>query len=90
MTSRRRLKKEVNYLFGELFTEAMVHYLYVPGTDKAKADEVMSRILNEQADFVARISHTEPGNVKGYYRNYIENFNQVFSEIAEEINHLKV
>ena len=34
MASRKVLKKNVNYIAGELFTECLVNSLYVPGTDK--------------------------------------------------------
>ena len=43
MASRRELKKNVNYIAGELFMECLVNSLYVPGTDKTKADELMGR-----------------------------------------------
>ena len=33
MASRRELKKNVNYIAGELFMECLVNSLYVPGTD---------------------------------------------------------
>ncbi len=38
--------------------------MFIPGTDKDKADELMSEVLKMQDEFVTRISHTEPGNVK--------------------------
>ncbi len=66
MASRRELKKNVNYIAGELFMECLVNSLYVPGTDKTKADELMGRILSVQDEFISRISHTEPGNVKRF------------------------
>lgn len=69
MASRRELKKQVNYIASELFMECLVNSLYVPGTDKQKADQLMSDILNMQDEFLSRISHTEPGNVKGFYKN---------------------
>ena len=58
MASRRELKKNVNYIAGELFMECLVNSLYVPGTDKTKADELMGRILSVQDEFISRISHT--------------------------------
>ena len=67
MASRKALKKNVNYIAGELFAECLMNSLYVPGTDKKKADELMGEILKMQDEFISRISHTEPGNVKGYY-----------------------
>ena len=65
MASRKDLKKGINYIIGELFTECVFISLSLPEADKAKADKVMTDILNMQDDFVSRISHTEPGNVKG-------------------------
>ena len=89
MASRKDLKKNVNYIASELFAECLVNSLYVPGTDKAKADELMSVILNVQDEFISRISHTQPGNVKGYYKKFHEDFNAKVDEIIEAMNNLK-
>lgn len=48
MASRKALKKNVNYIAGELFAECLMNSLYVPGTDKKKADELMGEILKMQ------------------------------------------
>ena len=58
MASRKELKKNINYIAGELFTECLVNSLYVPGTDKQKADELMAEILKMQDEFISRISHS--------------------------------
>ena len=89
MASRKNLKKNVNYIASELFAECLVNSLYVPGTDKTKADELMSVILNVQDEFISRISHTQPGNVKGYYKKFHEDFNAKVDEIIEAMNNLK-
>ena len=89
MASRKTLKKNVNYIAGELFTECLVNSLYVPGTDKQKADALMSEILKMQDEFVSRISHTEPGNVKGYYKKFHSDFNAKVDEIIDAMGKLK-
>lgn len=89
MASRKALKKNVNYIMGELFMECLVQSLYVPGTDKKKADELMGKILGVQDEFVSRISHTEPGNVKGFYKKFLSDFNAKVKEIIEAIGQLK-
>ena len=89
MASRRELKKNVNYIAGELFMVCLVNSLYVPGTDKAKADELMGKILSMQDEFISRISHTEPGNVKGYYKKFRSDFNAKVDEVIEAIGKLK-
>ena len=63
--------------------------LYVPGTDKKKADELMGEILKMQDEFISRISHTEPGNVKGYYKKFRSDFNAKEDSIIEAIGKLK-
>lgn len=89
MASRKELKKNINYIAGELFTECLVHSLYVPGTDKKKADELMGEILKMQDEFISRISHTEPGNVKGFYKKFMTDFNAKVDEIVDAMGNLK-
>lgn len=85
MANRRQLKKTVNYISGELFAECLVNSMFVPGTDKAKAEELMTEILKMQDEFVSRISHTEPGNVKGFYKKFRVDFNAKVNEIIDAI-----
>lgn len=89
MASRKLLKKNVNYIASELFMECLVHSLYVPGTDKQKADTLMGKILEVQNEFLSRISHTEPGNAKGFYKKFHEDFNAQIGEIISEMDNLK-
>ena len=70
MAKRRELKKNVNYIEGELFSECLINSKFIPGTDKKKADELMVEIMKMQDEFISRISHTEPGNVKGFYKKF--------------------
>ena len=86
MASRRELKKNVNYIAGELFTECLINSMFIPGTDKDKADELMSEVLKMQD--VSRISHTEPGNVKGFYKKFRVDFNAKVNELIEAIGKL--
>lgn len=85
MASRKDLKKNVNYIAGELFTECLVNSMFIPKTDKAKADELMTEVLKMQDEFVSRISHTEPGNVKAFYKKFRTDFNAKINEIIDAI-----
>lgn len=88
MAKRKELKKKVNYISSELFMECLVNKLYVPGTDKDKADQLMSEVLNMQNDFLSRISHTEPGNAKGYYKKLQADFDAKVQEIIDALGKL--
>ncbi|MDR0939598.1 MAG: hypothetical protein LBN29_09690 [Mediterranea sp.] len=88
MASRRDLKKTVNYIAGELFTECLIHSLLFPTTDREKADELMAGILRTQDDFVKRISHTETGNAKGFYKKFRADFDAKVEEFVDAIGKL--
>ena len=75
MASRKELKKNINYIAGELFTECLVNSLYVPGTDKQKADELMAEILKMQDE--------------GFYKKLRADFNAKVDEIIDAMGKLK-
>ena len=85
MAKRRELKKNVNYIAGELFSECLINSKFIPGTDKKKADELMVEIMKMQDEFISRIRHTDPGNVKGFYKKFRSDFNAKVNEIIDAI-----
>lgn len=88
MSSRRALKKEVNAIAGELFAECIVNS-HVPGADQEKVCKLMGNVLYMADEFIKRINHTEPGNVKEFYKKFREDFNAKVQEISNEIGQLK-
>jgi len=88
MASKRQTKKSINYIASELFTECLVHSLYIPGTDKETADKLMNEILNCQNDYITRISHIEPGNVKGFFKKLKSSFNDKTDYFIDAIDKL--
>ncbi|MBR2161290.1 MAG: hypothetical protein Q4D30_02030 [Bacteroidales bacterium] len=83
MAKRRNLKKAINHISSELFAECM--YLKATAGEKAQEaiDEQMVNILRLQNEHISRISHTEPGNVKGFYKKLRTDFSAGVSEIVE-------
>ncbi|MBP3244386.1 MAG: hypothetical protein J6M59_04715 [Bacteroidaceae bacterium] len=86
--NRRNLKKFVNYITSELLAEIYYIQYYNPDVDKQQLNEVFTRIAKAQNEFVSRISHTEPGNVKGFYKKLKSDFNTEVSEIIDQLNTL--
>ena len=65
MANKRDLKKSINYIVGDLFQECLVLKL-IKKADSAKADEILTDILNLQNEFLARVNHPQPGCIKGF------------------------
>lgn len=77
---------------GELFTEALVCKLYIPGVDQEKADVVMGRILDMQDSFIARAGRPDGKDnkalVKAYYRKLRADLQEEVDAIANQIGEL--
>ena len=48
MANKRTLKKEINYVAGELLSECLCNKYLIPGTDAEKVDALMGKL---RADF---------------------------------------
>ncbi len=92
MAKRRLLKKDINYLAGDLFTEVLICVRLIPGVDQAKAETVMTRIMDMNDNFVKR-AHCPDGKdnkklVKQYYNKLIEDLQDEVNAIGKEIEEL--
>ncbi|MDR0976297.1 MAG: hypothetical protein LBL78_00870 [Prevotellaceae bacterium] len=85
MASRRELKKYVNYISGELFLEGFIRCWKMPEGEKKRADEFLGEVMMLQSEFISRISHTETGNVKAYYRKFHEDFRARVTELEQKL-----
>ena len=92
MAKRRILRKEISYVAGELFTEALVCKLYIPGVNQEKADALMARILDMQDSYIVRAGHPDGKDnkalVRNYYRKLREDLQNEVNAIADEIEEL--
>ncbi len=87
MAKRRILKKDISYVAGDLFSEALVCMLYIPGVDSAKADVVMARILDMQDEFIRRANRPDgkenKKRVKEYYRKLRTDLQTEIGELSK-------
>lgn len=92
MAKRRILKKDISYVAGELFSEALICKLYIPGVDQDKADVVMARILDMQDEFIRRANRPDGKDngtlVKDYYRKLWADLREEVNAISTEIGEL--
>ena len=76
MASRRRLKKQISYIAGDLFLASLIE-----GVNREAIVEATHNVLN----LIPRISHNQPVNVKGYYKNLREALNKEIQVVADEL-----
>ena len=88
MANRRSLKKNVNYISDVTIGMCIVDSMNASAERREVISELVSKVINLRADIISRISHTEPGNVKGFYKKFRVDFNAKVNEIIEAIGKL--
>ena len=76
MASRKDLKKNIQYIAGDLFMASLVD-----GVNREIVVESVHKVLA----LIPRISHTEPGNVKGFYKKLREDLNKEIEKVSAEL-----
>ncbi|MCQ2069015.1 MAG: hypothetical protein MJY68_07995 [Bacteroidaceae bacterium] len=89
MASRRDLKRDISYVIGDLFTECLIYKELVPGTNQKEAEKLIVDLLRIDNEFITRISHTEPGKAKEYYRALVKDFQSEITKVIDKLTKLK-
>lgn len=76
MASRRKLKKQISYIAGDLFLASLIE-----GVNR----EAIIEATHEVIGLIPRISHTQPGNVKGYYKKLHEDLDKAIAKVSAEL-----
>ena len=84
MANRKQLKKSVKSITGELFADCVALSM-CNQADRQKLGELMVEVLNLHADFVQRISHTEPGAARLYYKKLKQEFTEKVNALSQRI-----
>lgn len=88
MANKRDLKRNINYVCSELFSET-VAMSYTTNADANDVQALLTSILVIHNDYIRRVSHPEPGlKPKTFYRDVIEHFNKQVSEMVDQIVNL--
>ncbi len=92
MAKIRILKKNISYIAGELFTDALLCNMFVKDIDKEGLEAVMSRILEMEENFINRASHPDGKDnralVKEYYKKLHVDLQTEANAIAKELEKL--
>ncbi len=88
MANKRSLKRNINYVCSELFSE-VVAVSYTSDAHDEDIKALLTSILVIHNDYVRRVSHQEPGLApKLFYKDLITSFNKQASEIVDQISNI--
>lgn len=92
MASRRNLKKAIHTEVEEMLFDLSILYAVASEERKPSIEELISKVIDSENDFIARISHTdgrgESKLVHKYYSRLKEEYVHFANEIEDEVNKL--
>lgn len=88
MANRRDLKKNVNYIADLAAGLCIVESTQVKDEHRETVSQLFLQVIDLKKDIISRISHTEPGNVKGFYKKLKSDFNSKIESIFNQLEEL--
>ena len=89
MANKRILKRKINYVCSELFSE-VVAASYSIKADEENVKALLTSILVIHNDYIRRISHVEPEMpASEFFKDLITKFNKQVSEIIDQISNFE-
>ncbi len=88
MANKRSLKKMINYICSDLFSECVAVSLY-GNKNIEDINAILTSILIVHNNYICRVSHPEPGMAnKSYFKDLKEKFNIQVGEIIDQIGNI--
>ena len=89
MSNKRDLKRTINYVCGDLFTEGIAASLYGENRDNDNTEAILTSILVMHSNYIRRVSHVQPGMpAKVYFKDLKDKFSKEVNEIVDQLNNL--
>ena len=89
MSNKRDLKRTINYICGDLFTEGIAASLYGENRDNDNTEAILTAILVMHSNYIRRVSHIQPGMpAKVYFKDLKDKFSKEVNEIIDQLNNL--
>lgn len=88
MANKRNLKKNINYITNLASGLCIVESLDAPKEKQDALQDLFIQCATLRKDIISRISHAEPGNIKGFYKKLKSDFHAQIDSIFEKLQEL--
>lgn len=86
MANKRDLKKLINYICDDLFSECVAASLYSGKSKSEDVGSILTAIIMVRQNYVRRVSHPEPGMpARAYFKDLKTRLNEQITEITDNI-----
>lgn len=88
MASKRLLKKDVNYVFGDIIDAAYIHQMANPKEDPAKSEAIVDEAIKDYDELITRINDRDVENKKKHFNEIQVELENKARALVEKLNSL--
>ena len=88
MASKRLLKRDVNYVMGDIIEAAYVHQLANPKQDPQKTEEIVEEAIATFDELIAKINQKDVENKKQHFKGIETELETKANALVDKINAL--
>jgi len=88
MASKRLLKRDINYVMGDIIEAAYVHQLANPKQDPQKTEEIVDEAIQDFDELMAKINQRNVENKKQHFKSIEKELETKAKDLVAKINEL--
>ncbi|WP_324721518.1 hypothetical protein [Salinimicrobium sp. HB62] len=88
MANRRTLKRDINYVFGDIIEAAYLHQVTHPNEDPAKSEEIVDEAISDFDELIGKMNQKDVENKKQHFRGIEKELEVKARDLVEKINAL--
>jgi len=88
MASKRLLKKDVNYVMGDIIDAAYIHQMANPKEDPAKSEAIVDEATKEYDELITKINRRDVENKQKHFKEIQADLETKAKALIEKLNAL--
>ena len=88
MANRRTLKRDINYVFGDIIEAAYLHQITHPDEDPAKSEEIVDEAISDFDELIGKMNQKDVENRKQHFKGIEKELEAKARDLVDKINAL--
>ena len=88
MGNRRTLKRDINYVFGDIIEAAYLHQVTHPDEDPAKSEQIVDEAISDFDELIGKMNKKDVENKKQHFRGIEKELEAKARDLVDKINAL--
>lgn len=88
MANKRTLKRDINYVMGDIIEAAYLHQITNPKEDPAKSEAVVDQAIADFDELIGKMNQKDVENKKQHFKNIEKELEAKAQALVEKVNAL--